>query len=344
MRILLIKLKHIGDTLIMTSAINSIKANYPNAVIDVIVREGTQSVLKDNTKINKILLAPRPEKHQRSLLREIVKTIKNFQFLCTHKYDYAIDLSNSSRNTLYALASFAKTRAINVSGYNLDYFQKLIFNKKISFPWSDLHQTQKDDLMCRIALDIETENPTPKMSIAQSAPNDFIESNKLLENKYIFAHITSRWKHKEWEKERWREVFGYINSLGYRIVLSSGPEKSEREYVEYFVRKGLDVILTDGTLSFQENAFLIEKAALFIGVDTAMMHVASTTDTFIIALFGVSDEWAWRPWCENHKLIMKECKCKRERKILCDKSNIVECMDKIEVNEVNKIIGEIVNV
>ena len=187
----------------------------------------------------------------------------------------------------------------------------------------------KDDKMCRITLDIDIDEKSPKMYISQEDSYGFLSENNLVQKKYIFTHITSRWKFKEWERDRWLEVFKYVNDMGYKILLSSGPDATELEYISFFEDKGLEIIFTNGRLNFNQNAFLIENASLFLGIDTAMMHVASTTGTPIIAIFGMSDEWAWRPWCEDHQLIMQECECKKKRKLTCDKTKILECMDRI---------------
>ena len=48
--------------------------------------------------------------------------------------------------------------------------------------------------------------------------------------------------------------------------------------------------------SLQEYAYLVSKATLFFGIDSAPMHIAASTDTPVIALFGASKPDAWGPW------------------------------------------------
>lgn len=44
---------------------------------------------------------------------------------------------------------------------------------------------------------------------------------------------------------------------------------------------------------------LISHAALFIGVDSAPMHIAAALETPIICLFGATDHQYWKPWSKN---------------------------------------------
>jgi heptosyltransferase-3 len=66
------------------------------------------------------------------------------------------------------------------------------------------------------------------------------------------------------------------------------------------------MLLTDGCLDWSGMAGLMMAARLFVGVDTAAMHLAAACQTPLVALFGPSVEIAWRPWQCRHELVLPQ--------------------------------------
>ena len=64
------------------------------------------------------------------------------------------------------------------------------------------------------------------------------------------------------------------------------------------------------------------------------MHVAAAVQAPVVALFGPSSEWSWRPWQTRHELVLGPCSCKVAREFVCDKSRIYPCMQAIGVDAV----------
>ncbi|MCC7160041.1 MAG: hypothetical protein IT281_10980, partial [Ignavibacteria bacterium] len=67
---------------------------------------------------------------------------------------------------------------------------------------------------------------------------------------------------------------------------------------------GPGCISTEGKTQWNHLAWLLYQARLFVGVDTAAMHLAAATGTPTVALFGPdSDARNWSPWKTPHRLI-----------------------------------------
>ena len=60
MRLLFIKLKHIGDALIMTPMLTAVRARHPEAEIHVVVRHGTEGILAGCPAIDQLHTPPLP--------------------------------------------------------------------------------------------------------------------------------------------------------------------------------------------------------------------------------------------------------------------------------------------
>ncbi len=341
---LLVKLNHIGDTLLMTPTIRAIKEKDPNSIIDVVVRKGCESVLIDNPDISNIFLVSRPEKRERSIRDFKINVITFFKIIFSNRYRYAFDLSNSDRAKIIVLASRAHVRGINDWHADLG-LKRYFFNAFSNYAWGPEHQVLRDFRTVMDVLEWDC-NPGPLvMSKTQfyAPKQQGVLVGFSTDKKYVVVHPTSRWAYKEWEISRWAAVASLLMAGGYQVIISVGPAEKERSDSER-VSAMIDgtVYQTYGQLTLQENAALLRGAELFLGVDTAMMHIAAACQTPSIVLFGPSSEWSWAPWkCEN-RLILGDCNCKVRRDFICDKTRIYPCMDSITVERVQSAIVEII--
>ncbi len=130
--------------------------------------------------------------------------------------------------------------------------------------------------------------------------------NKLSElgvdsHRYVVIQPTARQVFKCWDEEKFSAVIDSLEARGYRVVLTSGPSAGDITCVNKIKNHCQNKPVTElaGKTSFPELAALIDHAALFIGVDSAPMHISAALKTPIICLFGATDHRFWRPWSDN---------------------------------------------
>jgi heptosyltransferase-3 len=116
--------------------------------------------------------------------------------------------------------------------------------------------------------------------------------------RFALVHPVARWLFKCWNEARFARVIDHIQQrLGVPVVVTAGPAAQELARVRDLLvhcRSGpLDL---SGRLSLPQLACLSARASLFLGVDTAPMHMAAAVGTPVIALFGHSKALAWGPW------------------------------------------------
>ncbi len=310
MRILLVKLNHLGDTLLMTPTLRLLRQRFPQAWIDVVVRAGCEAVLEGNPDVSQVITVPG--------WRALATVLRR-------RYEYAFDLSNSDRAKLLVLASGARFRAINAR-YGVAGWRREIFNSFSWFDWAREHQVLRDfrtvaDVIGGDAppgplilnTDVEVETPPPP---------------------YAVIHPTSRWTYKQWLPGRWAAVADFLaEKHGLKVLLSSGP--GEMAAIEQILKVSKTRHhKTNGQLTLRQLGRLIRRSRIFLGVDTVALHVAAAVQTPSVALFGPSSEWSWHPWQAPHRLVLGECPCKAARNFTCDKSKVYPCMQRIEVDAV----------
>ena len=80
------------------------------------------------------------------------------------------------------------------------------------------------------------------------------------------------------------------------VVATGGPDADERRYLDAIWTARPEVERRDGALSWPELAATIRDAAVFIGPDTAVTHLAAATGAPTVALYGPTDPRLWGPW------------------------------------------------
>ncbi len=107
---------------------------------------------------------------------------------------------------------------------------------------------------------------------------------------------------RRWNAEGFAAVADTLHSaLQAQIIIVGGKNDNTGEVIRHMQHPPLDLT---GKTSLPELAGVITQADLYIGADSGMMHLASTTGTPIVALFGPSNHTAWHPWTPQSPTIL----------------------------------------
>jgi len=292
-RVLLVKLKHIGDALLLTPTIAAIRESYPDSEITVVVRRGTQGILAGCRGIDHLLTVAPVDSRDRSL-RDVWADIRTLFWIRGHGFDYAFELTDGDRGRLLTGMSRARQRCANISVYPLSRWWGRWFNGKSESAWRNLHRVEKDHLAVSDFLPLSGGIPSLQFERSAAKVPEFIRGL----GDYAVIHPGTRWPRKQWPVEHWIKVGNELLNRVSKLVISSGPDLEERELAgELVAALGKDrVISTDGQCDWSGLAGTLYGARLFVGVDTAAMHLAAACQCPIVAIFGDSVVSQWSPW------------------------------------------------
>jgi heptosyltransferase-3 len=333
-KLLLAKLNHLGDTLLLTPTIHFLKEHFPDAEVDVLVRAGCEEVLRGNPDVRRIFSVGAPQKNK--------NFFRNARGILLRRYDYAFDLSDSGKAKLWISLSAARIRGVN-DAYRSVGWKWRLFNRISDFEWGIQHQVLRDFRTVTDIMELKGE-PGPLRFYPQAESENL--RNFSPASGYAVIHPASRWAFKQWLPERWAAVADALRrERGLQVIFSCGPNDREKNLVREILDRCAEKHSgTDGKLSLDELGRLLQGAKIFLGVDTVAMHLAAAMRTPVVALFGPSAEWSWHPWQCRHELALGECPCKQARKFVCDKSKPYPCMERITVEMVlakaGKLLGE----
>jgi heptosyltransferase-3 len=297
MRILLTKLKHIGDALLMTPTVCAIRARHPDAEIVVVVRKGTEGILKGCPAIDRVLTAAAPEEHRRSRWNWL-EDLKLILELRKQRFDYAIELGDGDRGRWICALASAKVRSTNDAIIRLHPSWRIVFRSISQYQWGYRHRVEKD--FFTVGHCLELGDAPPALCFDRSRATESWASREAGERCIVF-HPATRLREKLWPEDRWIEVGRALLSRGCRIAISVGPAAEEVALGERIAAGiGPQAFSTRGELGWPELAHLLYSARLFVGVDTAAMHLAAACQCPTVAIFGMTSFIQWKPWqCRN---------------------------------------------
>lgn len=305
-RILLIKLRHHGDMILTTPVINNLRQHYPAAQIDVLLYQETEAILHNHPDIAHILVIDRNWKKQgvrRHLAHEyqLIKTVRQ------RHYDLVINLADQWRSAIISLLSGAPTRI----GFDFGKRQSVLWRRAHTHRVSTaehkrMHTVEQNlSILQPLGLDISDRRSAMYYSAADAEHRQRVLAAKGISGDYLVIQPTSRWRYKCWDDDKMAALMDALHDNGLPVVLTAAPDKHELAMIDNIVKlcQRARPISLAGELTLPQLAAVIDNARLFIGVDSAPMHMAAALDTPCVALFGPTKLQYWRPWSERSTVL-----------------------------------------
>lgn len=283
--ILVIVTRRIGDVLLTTPLLRSLKQSWPSAQIDVLVFRGTEGVLTGNPDVNRVIVTESGNGWYENwtLMRSLWR-----------RYDLALSTSPSDRPTLYAWVA-GRWRAGLAEENSPSWWKRRLLSATAPFENYSLHTV---NLNLRLAelLGIPRRYQMP---LVWTAADEAVVREHLPgfpEQRYAVLHPYPKFAYKMWTKAAWIDLGGRLQQEGLQVVLTGGPDVGERSYVEEIHRELPPAVNLAGKLDFPQISVLLTHAVCYIGPDTVTTHLAAAAGTPTVALFGPSNPMKWGPW------------------------------------------------
>jgi heptosyltransferase-3 len=350
-KILIMKYRNIGDVLLVSPLIKNLKHHYPNAKIDIAVNAGTQAMVEDNPNLNNIIVYDREKIKKLPLLKKIYAELKFALDLRSAKYDMVINTTKGDRGAQLALLSGANIKIGYEGSKNI--LTKNVFTHIL--PNQGLRHTIETNLDPLRALDLD---------IIDKKVEIFWKDDQEIETppKFIHIHPVSRWMFKCIADHTMAAIIDYCElELGYKVILTAAPVPQEIEKMDSILSltKSTPINMT-GKLTLKQTVALNKKATMFIGVDTAIMHISAANDIPVLAFFGPSGADHWGPWDNDlmqseyttrrgyrtmgkHRVIQENWECVPCGSDGCNGTKISDCLMKLNLDFIKQNIKDMID-
>jgi heptosyltransferase III len=277
-RVLFIVLRRLGDVLLTTPLIRSLKRAYPDAAIDALVFAGTEGILAGNPDLSSVITMP-PQASVRETLALGARLWR--------RYHLAISTQTGDRPTGFAWAAGRRRIGLTeADGFATRLKQRALGQFVVTDP--ELHRVA--DLL-RLADMLGIEEAEDIVLPAGPVRDDLRPARP-----YAVIHAVPMFRYKRWHEEGWRALAAALAARGLAVIATGGPADADRQYLDGVWNAHPEVRRLDGVLSWGELAALIGGAAVYVGPDTSVTHLAAATGAPTVALYGPTDPRLFGPW------------------------------------------------
>jgi lipopolysaccharide heptosyltransferase III len=274
-RILVVSLRRLGDVLLTTPLIRSLRAAWPDATIDALVFADTAGILEGNPDLNGVIVMP----VQRGGARGLALAARLWR-----AYDLAISTQTGDRPTFFA-ATAGRLRIAPVEDTFNGRLKRAWLHRSIPFA----RKAHRVEQILRLA-DAAGIARVPQLVGPQ--PRAF---DGMLARDFAVIHAAPMFRYKQWTAQGWRAVAAALAARGIAVVATGGPAEAERRYLDE-VWAGADVTRVDGRLDWPQLAGLLAKMRVYVGPDTSVTHLAAASGRPTVAIYGPTDPRLWGPW------------------------------------------------
>ncbi len=319
-KILVVRYGTIGDAILASAFLRELRKSCEEAQIDVLVDCISYEVIKECSYINSI--------HKvNGKYRSLFRYIEMFR-----GYDTVYFLKNDNFFTKVAFLARVKNRI----GFRLR--RNFALTKKVNYE-PDMHEID-----CYLSMLDDYSNSMSEVWISDESRKSVQKILEDIKHKIVVIQATSRFKIKNWTDKNWVKIIKYLSDeLNFQVVYLGS---SNDDY------SGINKSLSDvkippvnlcGQVSIKESMAIIEKATLYIGVDSGLGHVAAALDIPSISLMGPTSTKHWRPRSDKNTVISKFFKCSPcilQPKAKCRCKGIADCMQAITAEDVIYAISQ----
>ncbi len=286
-----------------TPAVTALRKAFPSAFISYVVEEPYKDLVEGNPNLDKIYVI---EKKQR--LKGFLRLIQQIR---REKHDVVLDFHGGPRASFITLFSRAKLKA----GYRIKY-RNLIYDIKLPRrPKSGHFHSVENHMNLVKSLGVNID-PIPPLFVPQATESEvekiekFIKESRLEGRKIITIHISAGNEFRDWGVEYWVKLADLLSRHSEVRIVLTGAEEDAKAGEEIVSKSKALVFSSVGRLKLRELRELISRSLLFIGPDSGPMHIAASTSTPIVALFGPTLPAHFAPWQAKAIIIEKDFKCR----------------------------------
>lgn len=334
-KVLVIRLRSIGDTVLATPALVTLRRFLPQAKIEILLEDWVAPVLERSPLVDRVITIPKQSRTARArLARELHRS----------KYDVVYNLHGGTTATFLTRATGAPYRV----GFGHYQYARL-HNHVAPSPqeiWQrqDLHSVEQQLALIGWTGVPVTDRPGTQLAVSEPAARSIAEklaARKIKEDQPLaLIHPAAALETKQWATESFARVSEAVAERGLAPVAIVSP--GERPVLEALRKQSNAFVAGFADLSLPEVTALAARARLFIGNDSGIAHIAAATGTPCVVIFGSSNVTHWRPWTTGpSEVVREELSCQPCHGYFCAEFDQPQCILRVPVERVLGAIDRI---
>ncbi len=327
-KILIIKLRGIGDVVLSTIVIENLRYDFPETQIDYLVEFPSQPGLSGLKEINDVLIFDRT-----NFWKKLALILK----IRRRKYDLVLDFFSNPSTALVAFFSGAKYRA------GFPYRGRRYAYNLLGPEERDKHHSAILHLEMLKSLGIHNSYKSLEYFIspsAQSVAEKYMRENYIKNNFVVGICPTGGWASKKCDPEKFVEIANaLIDKFNAKIIILWGKSDEEDAQKIYNLLGDRSILAPSTTI--QELAAMIARCAILIANDSGPMHIATAVGTPVLGLFGPTSPYMQGPFGQQNEWLRVEgLDCLECNLLDCPKNH--ECFMDIKIERVIEKVDSLI--
>lgn len=332
-RVLVVRLRSIGDTVLATPALFALKRFLPHAQIDILVEDWVAPLLENHPHVDNVVVLERGG---------VVARTKAAREIRAERYDVVYNLHGGTTATFLTRATGARNRV----GFRTYQYAKL-HTELVPSPLLLWGQQKTHSVEQQLALLGWTgvpvsDRPRTQLGVSTEAAesvNRQLAAAGWDDRKIALIHPAAAFATKRWATRNFARVAEFLEKRGFTPVVIGAPH--EVGLVEELLNETAAYMLSL-YLSLPEVTALAARAQVFVGNDSGIAHIAAAVGTPSVVVFGSSNIAHWRPWNRAAaEVVFEELPCQPCHGYFCEKFPQPECILRVPVERVQDAIERV---
>jgi len=301
-RILVIRNRYIGDTVLAIPFLRNLRNKYPDAIIDVLVAHGVGQILDECPYKNELIVWNRSKGINDAFLKSFVNIVSMARCVRRRRYDQTFILNRSLSTGLLAWFAGIPHRVGAVrDGRGMFLTHKVPLQK-------GRHEVELSfDLLRAEGITVDDGHNENWVSESSGRKVDQLLASIPPEKPRVFISPKSSDSVRNWRTPHMAEVLRWlIEEFGCEVFLcGSLADLDMHQQLQQTLDSNVASHIHDLSRKYSlgEASALLSRMDCCVGVDTGLPHVAASFGVPIVKICGQTDQLQWRPWKTQYVLV-----------------------------------------
>jgi heptosyltransferase-3 len=331
-RVLVIRLRSIGDTVLSTPSLFALRRFLPNARIDVLLEDWVAPMLEGSELVDNVIPIGKGSLPRFRTARELRR----------NRYDVVLNLHGGTTSTFLTRFTSARHR-VGYSNYQYSSLYTDLLASSSDFWGKDkTHSAEQQLALLGFAGVPVSDRPRSALDVtlaASESVDDTLRRSGVAE-RFALIHPSTAFETKQWAAENFARISEYLAARGLKRVAVANRAESD-VLKKLAAQSRVPVVVYDG-LSLPEITALAARAEIFVGNDSGISHIAAAVGTPAVVIFGSSNRDHWRPWTDApNEIVFEPFDCQPCPGYRCEVFGEPKCIQSVSTESVVAAIDRV---
>jgi ADP-heptose:LPS heptosyltransferase len=336
-RVLIVRLRSIGDTVLCTPALLALRRFLPHAQIDILLEDWVTPLLDGFDAVDNVLTVGKGE----------LARLRTALAIRRRKYDVVFNLHGGTTGTFFTVASGAR-HTIGFSYYQYSFLYSHTYPSGETF-WKNEHVHSAEQQLALLGYTNVPVADRPRSRLPVTAEalrsiDDRLErADPLISSSPVaLIHPAAAFDTKQWATEKFARLTEFLAGRGIHSIAIAAAD--ERPILDGLQAQAKVPVTVFDDLTLPEITALASRASIFIGNDSGIAHIAAAVNTPSVVIFGSSNIDNWRPWTDApNQVVFQKLSCQPCEGYSCKQFDEPRCILSVTTESVFDAVDEILD-